>query len=74
MNLLYNRRRCERRDQKTSWRHFSSVDVAPRKRSCIFLQDLSENIVFTGVLEIFHMKNRWDIKNFAFDAWWYEFW
>jgi hypothetical protein len=31
--LLSNRRRCDRRDQKTSWRHFSSVDVAPRKRS-----------------------------------------
>jgi hypothetical protein len=27
---------CRRWDQKTSWRHFSSVDIAPRKRSCAF--------------------------------------
>jgi hypothetical protein len=33
---LYNRRRCERCDQKTSWRHFSSVDVAPRKNRIHF--------------------------------------
>jgi hypothetical protein len=31
-----NRRRCRWWDQNTSWRHFSSVDVAPRKRSCAF--------------------------------------
>jgi hypothetical protein len=24
-------------------------------------------------LQIFHTKNRWDIENFAFDAWWYKF-
>jgi hypothetical protein len=35
-NLRDNRRRCRRWDQNTSWRHFSSVDVAPRKRSCTF--------------------------------------
>jgi hypothetical protein len=36
--LLYNRWRCERNDQKMSWRrrHLSSVDVAPRKRSWHF--------------------------------------
>jgi hypothetical protein len=31
-----NRRRCRRWDQKTPWRHFSSVDVAPWKTSCTF--------------------------------------
>jgi hypothetical protein len=31
-----NRRHCRRWDQKTSWRHISSVDVAPRKRLCTF--------------------------------------
>jgi hypothetical protein len=36
MSIPDNGRRCRRWDQKTSWRHFSSVDVAPRKRSCIF--------------------------------------
>jgi hypothetical protein len=35
-NVLYNKRRCEWSDQNTSWRHFSSVDVAPRKRSRTF--------------------------------------
>jgi hypothetical protein len=35
-NLLHNRWRSEQRDQNTSWRHFSSVDVTPRKRSCTF--------------------------------------
>jgi hypothetical protein len=35
-NLLHNRRRCERSDLKTSWRHFSSVDVAPRKHRLHF--------------------------------------
>jgi hypothetical protein len=35
-NLLDNRRRCEQSDLTTSWRHFSSVDVAPRKRLCTF--------------------------------------
>jgi hypothetical protein len=29
---------------------------------------------YTGILQIFHTKNRWDIENFAFDAWWYKFW
>jgi hypothetical protein len=68
-NLLYDRRLCERRDQKTSWRHFSSVDVAPRKRSCTFFYMIypKENIVYTGVVQIFYRKNRWDIDNFAFD-------
>jgi hypothetical protein len=33
-----------------------------------------ENIVNLGVLPILHAKNRWDIENFAFDAWWYKFW
>jgi hypothetical protein len=66
-NLLSNRRRCERIDQNTSWRHFSSVDEAPRKRSCTFfcIIDPKENIV----LQIFHIKNRWDIDNFTFNAW-----
>jgi hypothetical protein len=27
-----------------------------------------ENIVYTGVLQIFRRKNRWNIGNFAFDA------
>jgi hypothetical protein len=39
-NLLCNRRRCEWSDQQTWWRHFSSVDVAPRKRSCTFLSNI----------------------------------
>jgi hypothetical protein len=30
-NPRYDRRRCDRSDQKTPWRHFSSVDVAARK-------------------------------------------
>jgi hypothetical protein len=33
-----------------------------------------ENIVYTGVLQIFHKKNRWDLENSAFGAWWYKFW
>jgi hypothetical protein len=28
------------------------------------------NIVYTGVLQIFHMKTQWDIESFAFDEWW----
>jgi hypothetical protein len=49
-NLLDNRRRCERSDQRTSWCHFSSVDVAPRRRSCKCLYRIypKENIVYTG--------------------------
>jgi hypothetical protein len=60
VNLLYNRRRCERSDQKTSWRHCSSVDVAPRNRLCTFFDRIypKENIVYTGILPIFHTKNR----------------
>jgi hypothetical protein len=66
-NPLYNRWRCERSDQNTSWRHISSVDVAPQKNSCTFVYRIypNENIVYTGVLHIFHTKNRWDIDNFA---------
>jgi hypothetical protein len=41
-NLLANRRRCKRSNQNTSWRHFSSVDEAPRKKIVyIFLHALS---------------------------------
>jgi hypothetical protein len=40
-NLRDNRRRCRRWDQKTSWRHFCSVDVA-EKIMYIFLQDFSK--------------------------------
>jgi hypothetical protein len=36
-NLFYNRRRCERSDQRTSWRHISSVDVTAEKIVYIFL-------------------------------------
>jgi hypothetical protein len=54
-NLHDNRRRCRRWNQKTSGRHFSSVDVAQRKRSK-------------------KKTLRWDLKNSAFDAWWYRFW
>jgi hypothetical protein len=32
-NLLNNRRRCDRSDQNTSWRHLYSVDVAHIKMS-----------------------------------------
>jgi hypothetical protein len=40
--------------------HFSSVDVAPWKRSYTFLYRIypKENIVYTGVLQIFHTQNR----------------
>jgi hypothetical protein len=40
----------ERIDHKTSGRHFSSVDVAPRKRSCTFLYRIysKENFAYTG--------------------------
>jgi hypothetical protein len=27
-----------------------------------------ESIVYTGVLHIFHTKNRWDLENSAFNA------
>jgi hypothetical protein len=39
-NMLYNRRRCERSAQKTSWRHFSSVHVhvAPWKNRVHYLK------------------------------------
>jgi hypothetical protein len=105
VNLLHDRRHCERSDQKTSWRHFSSVaqsphcffsgflwtmsdqntswrhffsvDVAARMDRVIFFYyriDPKENIVYAGVLQIFHTKNRWDIENFAFDACWYKLW
>jgi hypothetical protein len=68
--LYYNIWRWEQSDQKTSWCHFSSVDVAPQKRLCTFFCRINptENIVNTGVLEIFHMKNQWDIENFPFDV------
>jgi hypothetical protein len=47
---------------------FPLVDVAPWKRLYIFLQDYpKENIVYTGVLQIFLTKKR-DIENFAFDS------
>jgi hypothetical protein len=66
---------CERSDQNTSWRHFSSVDVAPRKRSCTFFYAwfIQKKALSMPVLQIFHTKNRWDIDNFACDAW-YKFW
>jgi hypothetical protein len=69
-NLSYNRWRWEWSDQNTSWRHLSSVDVAPQKRSCTFFYRIypNENIVYSGVLPIFHPKNRCGIENFAFDA------
>jgi hypothetical protein len=46
--LFDNRWRCERSDQKTLCCHFSSVDVAPRKRLCTFLYRIypKENIVY----------------------------
>jgi hypothetical protein len=59
-DLLHNRWRWELRAQTTPWRHFSSVDVAPRKRSCTFCyQDLSKRkhmIVYRAVLQIFHYE------------------
>jgi hypothetical protein len=70
-NLLYNRQHCQRSDQRTSlflcWR-------STAERLCTFFYRIypKENIVYSSVLQIFHMKNRWDIENFAFDAWWYE--
>jgi hypothetical protein len=67
-NLLHNRRCCERSDQNTSWRHFSSVDVAPRKGSFTFFYRIYPKENITDVLQIFHTKNRWDIENFAFHA------
>jgi hypothetical protein len=33
-----------------------------------------ENIVYAGILQIFHTHTRWDIDNSAFDAWWDKFW
>jgi hypothetical protein len=46
--------------KKTSRRHFSSVDVAPRKRLRTFFYGIYpiENAVYTGVLQIFHTNNR----------------
>jgi hypothetical protein len=51
-NLLYDGRLCEQSDQKSA-----SVGVAPRKRFFYWIYP-KENIVYTGVLQIFHMKNR----------------
>jgi hypothetical protein len=52
--LLYNS------DQRTSWRHFSSLDVrtcsTAEKVVCIY----QKNFVYAGVLQIFHRKNRFD--------------
>jgi hypothetical protein len=63
-NLLYNRRRCDRIDQKyvmTSlflcWRSTAEKIVY------IFLQDLSKRIYPKENIEI-----RWAIENFAFDS------
>jgi hypothetical protein len=58
-DLLVNRRCCERSIQKTSWRHFSSVDM--EKIVNIFLQDLSKR-KHTGVLQIFHSRNTDEIS------------
>jgi hypothetical protein len=41
VNLLDNRRRSERSDQKASWRHFSS-EHRGKDRIHLFLQDLSK--------------------------------
>jgi hypothetical protein len=59
-DLLYNRWRCKRSDQKTSERHFSSVDAPLRKRSCTFFYRIypKENIVYTGVLQISYGEKR----------------
>jgi hypothetical protein len=45
---------------ETKRRHFSSLDVAPRKRLCTFFYRIfqKENIAYTGVLQIFRRKNR----------------
>jgi hypothetical protein len=53
----------ERSHQKTSRRHFSSVDVAPWKRLSLFLQDLSKKklskCIPAGVLQIFRKLIRY---------------
>jgi hypothetical protein len=44
--------------QNTSWRHLSSIDVAPRKISCTFFYRIypKENIAYTGVLQVVQRK------------------
>jgi hypothetical protein len=65
--LLHNRRRCERCEQKTSWRHFSSVDVAPRKISCTFFTGFIQKKTLStqASCRFFIRKNLWDIENLS---------
>jgi hypothetical protein len=59
----------------TKWRHFSSVDVAPRKWSCAcFYRIYPKKTLSIPASCIFFIRKTDEISNFEFDEWWYKFW